>query len=179
VNTVNPLYGRSLAVAGDLSVDEQRYLYQKTRELKETWRNKGNLEPFRIRDPELAVYLMFLENSTRTKESFRNAACFHDVKLNVFDASSSSFTKSESLVDTVKMLFGYSRRSIFIMRTKMEGVCRALDEQVGSTPRESVWKSRSSSTAVMVGMSIRLRNTWMDSPFWNTGTGMILISMWL
>jgi aspartate carbamoyltransferase len=131
VNTVNPLYGRSLAVAGDLSVDEQRYLYQKTRELKETWRNKGNLEPFRIRDPELAVYLMFLENSTRTKESFRNAACFHDVKLNVFDASSSSFTKSESLVDTVKMLFGYSRRSIFIMRTKMEGVCRALDEQVG------------------------------------------------
>ena len=127
----NPLHGRTLAVAGDLSVDEQRYLYRKTRELKEAWLNGGDLEPYRIHDPELGVYLMFLEDSTRTKESFRNAAAFHDVKLNVFDANSSSFKKSESIVDTVKMLFGYSRRSVFIMRTRMEGVCRALEEQLG------------------------------------------------
>ena len=131
INMENPLKGRSLAVAGDLSVDEQRYLYRKTRELKDAWRTGGDMEKFRIHDPELGVYLMFLEASTRTKESFRNAASFHDVKLNVFDASSSSFTKSESLVDTVKMLFGYSRRSIFIMRSRMEGVCLALDEQLG------------------------------------------------
>ena len=127
----NPFLGRTLAVAGDLSVDEQRYLYRRTQELKTAWSANGSLESFRIRDPELGVYLMFLEDSTRTKESFRNAALFHDVKLNVFDASSSSFKKSESLVDTVKMLFGYSRRSIFVMRTKMEGVCRALEEQIG------------------------------------------------
>jgi aspartate carbamoyltransferase len=132
VKSVNPLLGRTLAVAGDLSVDEQRYLYRKTRAFKEAWANGGDLEPYRVRDPELGVYLMFLEDSTRTKESFRNAASFHDVKLNVFDASTSSFTKSESLVDTVKMLFGYSRRSIFVMRTKMEGVCRALEEQIGA-----------------------------------------------
>jgi len=131
----NPLRGRTLAVAGDLSVDEQKYLYRKTRELKEAWASGGDLEPFRIRDPELGVYLMFLEDSTRTKESFRNAASFHDVKLNIFDASTSSFKKSESLVDTVKMLFGYSRRSVFVMRTRMEGVCRALDEQVGDYAR--------------------------------------------
>ena len=127
----NPFRGRTLAVAGDLSVDEQRYLYDRTRALKEAWSAGGDLESFRIRDPELGVYLMFLEDSTRTKESFRNAALFHDVKLNVFDATSSSFKKSESIVDTVKMLFGYSRRSVFIMRTKMEGVCRALEEQIG------------------------------------------------
>ncbi len=127
----NPFSGRTLAVAGDLSVDEQRYLYGKTRELKEAWLNNGDLEPYRIHDPELGVYLMFLEDSTRTKESFRNAALFHDVKLNVFDANSSSFKKSESIVDTVKMLFGYSRRSVFILRTSMEGVCRALEEQIG------------------------------------------------
>jgi aspartate carbamoyltransferase len=131
VNKENPLHGRTLAVAGDLSVDEQRYLYRKTRGLKETWRAGGDLDPYRIKDPELGVYLMFLEDSTRTKESFRNAASFHDVKLNVFDAASSSFKKSESIVDAVKMLFGYSRRSIFVMRTKMEGVCRALEEQLG------------------------------------------------
>ncbi|MCK5735187.1 MAG: aspartate carbamoyltransferase, partial [Spirochaetaceae bacterium] len=131
MNTENPLKGRSLSVAGDLSVDEQLYLYRKTRNLKDAWRNGGDMEAFRIHDKDLAVYLMFLEASTRTKESFRNAASFHDVKLNVFDASSSSFTKSESLVDTVKMLFGYSRRSIFVMRTRMEGVCLALEEQLG------------------------------------------------
>ena len=128
----NPFAGRTIAVAEDLSVDEQRYLYRKTRELKEAWSSGGDLGPFRVSDPELGVYLMFLEDSTRTKESFRNAARFHDVKLNVFDAGSSSFKKSESLVDTVKMLFGYSRRSVFVMRTRMEGVCRALEESIGA-----------------------------------------------
>lgn len=131
MSITNPLHGRTLAAVDDLSVDEQRYLYRKAREFKEAWISGGDLTPFRISDPELSVYLMFLEDSTRTKESFRNAVNFHDVMLNVFDASSSSFKKSESLVDTVKMLFGYGRRSIFIMRTKMEGVCRALDEQLG------------------------------------------------
>ena len=131
MTTTNPLKGRSLVAAANLSVDEQRYLYRKTRELKEAWTSGADLTPFRISDPDLSIYLMFLEDSTRTKESFRNAAKFHDVKLNVFDASSSSFKKSESLVDTVKMLFGYGRRSIFIMRTKMEGVCLALEEQLG------------------------------------------------
>ncbi len=131
MSSMNSFRGRTLAATADLSVDEQRYLYQKSRELKAAWASGGDLSPFRICDPELNVYLMFLEDSTRTKESFRNAANFHDVKLNVFDASSSSFKKSESLVDTVKMLFGYGRRSIFVMRTKMEGVCRALQEQLG------------------------------------------------
>ena len=131
MTTNNPLRGRTLAVAADLSVDEQRFLYRKTRELKEVWSSGGDLTPFRIADPDLSVYLMFLEDSTRTKESFRNAAKFHNTKVNVFDASSSSFKKSESLVDTVKMLFGYSRRSVFVMRTRTEGVCRALEEQLG------------------------------------------------
>jgi aspartate carbamoyltransferase len=131
MTAINPLQGRTLAAAADLSVDEQRYLYRKTRELKEAWHAGGDLSPFRINDPDLSVYLMFLEDSTRTKESFRNAAKFHNITTNVFDASSSSFKKSESLVDTVKMLFGYGRRSIFVMRTKMEGVCLALEEQLG------------------------------------------------
>jgi len=32
-----------------------------------------------------------MEDSTRTKESFRNAAEFHGLKVNVFDAKTSSF----------------------------------------------------------------------------------------
>ncbi len=134
----HPFKGRALTVVSDLSVDEQRYLYQKTREFKTDWMAGKNLDAYRITNPELSIYLMFLENSTRTKESFRNAVNFHDVKLNIFDASSSSFIKSESLVDTVKMLFGYSRSSIFIMRTRMEGVCRALEEEL----RDYAEKSR-------------------------------------
>ena len=129
-NNNNPFLGRTLAAARDWSVDEQRYLYEKTRELKAAWSTDGDVSPFRIEDPELNVYLMFLEASTRTKESFRSAANFHNVTLNVFDAATSSFTKKESLVDTLKMLVGYSKRTIFIMRTKMEGVCLAMEEHL-------------------------------------------------
>ena len=128
--TSNVFAGRRLAAAGDWSVDEQRYLYEKTRQLKEAWTQKGDISPFRVTDPSIAVYLMFLEPSTRTRESFRSAACFHDVTLNIFDAATSSFTKKESIVDTIKMLVAYNHQCIFIMRTKMEGVCLALEEKL-------------------------------------------------
>jgi aspartate carbamoyltransferase len=121
-------YGRTISVVDDLSVDEQLYLYKKTAELKTLIRDGGDTSAFKINDPELGVYLMFFENSTRTKESFRNAARFHNVKLNNFDAQTSSFNKKESIGDTIKMLFGYSNRSLFIMRTAQEGVCTMLDE---------------------------------------------------
>ena len=55
---------------------------------------------------------------------------FHNVKLNNFDVSSSSFNKSESILDTIKMLYGYSEKSMFIMRTAQEGVCRFLEEKL-------------------------------------------------
>lgn len=70
-----------------------------------------------------------MENSTRTKESFLNAAKFHDVKVNIFDCQTSSFLKSETITDTIKMLIGYSPagRTIFVIRSKLEGVCRWLE----------------------------------------------------
>jgi aspartate carbamoyltransferase len=124
--------GRTIAVVNDLSRDEQLYLYKKTAELKQKYLAGEDCSDFKLNDPDCAVYLMFLENSTRTKESFRNAALFHNVKMNNFDASTSSFKKSESFADTVKMLFGYSKYSLFIMRTPEEGVCRALEEELGA-----------------------------------------------
>lgn len=127
----SPFKGRSISVVKDLSRDEQLYLYRKTAELKERYQKNENLDDFRINDPELGCYLLFLENSTRTKESFRNAGLFHRVKLINFDVSTSSFQKSESFIDTVKMLFGYSQRSLFILRTPQEGVGKALDEALG------------------------------------------------
>jgi aspartate carbamoyltransferase len=124
------LVGRSIRVVNDLSIDEQRYLYAGTRDLKRLLAAGDDAGDFRIDDPALGIYLMFMEASTRTKESFRNAAKFHNAKVNDFSAVDSSFTKKESNTDTVKMLFGYSDRSLFVVRSKLEGLCTWLDYAV-------------------------------------------------
>lgn len=121
-----PFKGRTIAVVNDLSLDEQRYLYRKTRELKNLAHTGGDLRPFKIDDRNYQVYLIFMEDSTRTRESFRNAAKFLGCRTNVFDTATSSFNKNESITDTIKMLYGYSADSCFILRTKLEGVCRWL-----------------------------------------------------
>lgn len=122
--------GRTISVVRDLSVDEQIYLYEATRRLKKALRDGTDTSEFRIDRPELGVYLFFMEDSTRTKESFRNAAKFHGVKVNDFVAEHSSFNKKESITDTIKMLVGYSNQSIFIIRSKLEGVCRWLESAI-------------------------------------------------
>ncbi len=128
-----PFAGRSITVVNDLSIDEQAYLYMKTREIKEAVASGSRAEQYRTGDRDLGIYLLFLEDSTRTKESFRNAAKFHGAKVNDFDAVASSLTtKKESITDTVKMLFGYSKSSIFIVRSKLEGVCRWLEVAIKS-----------------------------------------------
>lgn len=128
----NTFEGRSITVVNDLSIDEQAYLYAKTRELKSAIAGHDDVSHFRLSDPALGLYLIFLEDSTRTKESFRNAAKFHGTKVNDFNAQTSSITtKKESITDTVKMLFGYSEKSIFIIRSKLEGVCRWLEGEIG------------------------------------------------
>lgn len=128
--------GRSIAVVNDLSLDEQWYLYRKARELKADARAGKDLSRWKIASEDLGIYLMFLEDSTRTKESFRNAACFHRARVNDFNASASSFNKNESVTDTLKMLFGYLPESIFVIRSKQEGVCRAMEEALGDYARK-------------------------------------------
>jgi aspartate carbamoyltransferase len=128
----SPFKSKTIQVVRDLSYDEQWFLYQKTRELKEAIRSKQPLDQFALNDPSIGVYLLFLEDSTRTKESFRNAAKFHGAKVNDFDGDSSSFKKKENITDTIKMLFGYSDFSVFVLRTKTEGVCRWLEASIGN-----------------------------------------------
>jgi len=127
----HPFKSRTLAIINDLTLPEQWYLYQKTRELKDAISSGQDLTRFRLRNQEFAVYTIFMEDSTRTKESFRNAAEFHGMKVNVFDAKTSSFQKNETITDTIKMLCGYSiGQSIFVIRSKIEGVCRWLEEAI-------------------------------------------------
>ena len=122
-----PFKGRTVAVVNDLSLDEQRYLYRKAGELKHGVLSGGEAPEFRLNDKDYSVYLIFMEDSTRTKESFRSAAKFMGARTNVFDSATSSFNKNESITDTIKMLYGYSTESCFVIRSKLEGVCRWLE----------------------------------------------------
>jgi len=126
----NIFRGRSLCVAADFSIDEKKYLFKKTRELKEAWTNSNEniLEKFRIDKKDFGIYEVFLEDSTRTRESFRNAAKFHQVKLAMFNSDSSSFNKQESYLDGFMTLVGYNNH-IFIVRSQVEGLCRWLEIQ--------------------------------------------------
>jgi aspartate carbamoyltransferase len=135
------LIGRTVATVNDLSRPEQMFLYKKARELKEAIikRDENCIKGFHLTDPQACCYLIFMEDSTRTKESFRNAAEFHGLKVNVFDCSTSSFQKSETITDTIKMLVGYSYGpSIFVVRSKLEGVCRWLEESIGDYCKKSM-----------------------------------------
>jgi aspartate carbamoyltransferase len=125
----NPFLGRTLAVINDLSVDERHYLFRHTKKLKEAINNNNAsvVDGYRINDKNKGITLVFLEDSTRTRESFLNAAEFHRTKVNVFDASHSSFNKKESFADAFNTLVGYDNQ-IFIIRSKQEGICRWLQE---------------------------------------------------
>ncbi len=125
----NLFTGRTLAVINDLSIEERLYLFEKGKELKKLLKenDKEGLEKFRINDSDFGVYEVFIEDSTRTKESFKNAAEFHRVKLSNLDTGSSSINKSESFADTFNTLCGYDN-SVYIVRSKHEGLCRWLEE---------------------------------------------------
>lgn len=122
--------GRSLCVIDDLSIEERKYFFNQVRRLKQAIvaDDKSRMDEFRINDPDFGIYEVFLEDSTRTKESFRNAASFHHVKLTEMSSSSSSFNKGESYADTFNTLTGY-KNQIFIIRSKVEGVCRYLQRE--------------------------------------------------
>lgn len=134
----NIFTGRSLAVIDDFTIAERRYLFARTRELKEAIvsGDQETLDRFRINDPDFGLYEVFLEDSTRTRESFRNAAKFHRAKVSDLAADSSSFNKGESYADTFNTLAGY-HNSVFIIRSKLEGVCRWLDEEAALFARRN------------------------------------------
>ena len=127
---MNTFKGRSLCVIDDFTKEERLYLFSQVRKLKEAVKrgDKKTLDSFRINDPDYGIYEVFLEDSTRTKESFRNAIAFHHAKLTEMSADNSSFNKGESYADTFNTLCGYNNR-IFIIRSKVEGVCAYLREE--------------------------------------------------
>lgn len=124
--------GRSLCVIDDFTKEERLYLFSLVKKLKEAVKNndRETVDSFRINDPDWGIYEVFLEDSTRTKESFRNAIAFHHAKSTEMSTESSSFNKGESYADTFNTLCGYNNR-VFIIRSKVEGVCAYLSKECG------------------------------------------------
>jgi len=129
---------RSFCVSSDFSLDELNYLFDKGKAFKDAWfsnspKRQNLLSEFRINnphlgdylDPDFGIYDAFFENSTRTDHSSKNAALFHHINHLSFDPGKSSISKSESYADTFMTLAGYNNK-IFIIRTKLEGVCKWL-----------------------------------------------------
>ncbi len=125
----NVFAGRSLCVIEDFSKEERMYLFSQVKTLKQAMeqRDEQKLASYRIDDKDFGIYEVFLENSTRTKESFRNAANFHHAKVSEMSAENASFSKGESYADTFNTMIGYYN-SIFIVRSKVEGLCKYLEE---------------------------------------------------
>ena len=138
----NVFASRSLCVIEDFTKEERLYLFEQTKILKKAMeeQNEEVLSRFRINDLDFGIYEVFLEDSTRTKESFRNAANFHHAKVSELNSDSSSFNKGESYADTFNTLSGYAN-TIFIIRSKVEGVCRHLENVCASyAKRNSLYR---------------------------------------
>ena len=127
---MNVFKGRSLNIIEDFSIEERRYLFHKVMELKKAIleNDQAKQDEFRINDPDFGIYSVFLENSTRTRESFKNAAKFHHAKVSELLTSGSSINKGESYSDTFNTISGY-QNCIFIVRSTVEGLTKLLSEE--------------------------------------------------
>ena len=123
----NSWFCKTLSVIADCNFAERKYLFEQSRILKQAMRDHDEhvLKQFRIDDADFGIYEVFLEDSTRTKESFRNAANFLRVRVTDLVSSTCSLNKFESFRDTFHTLIGYGNQ-IFIVRSKQEGLCRWL-----------------------------------------------------
>ena len=117
----------SLCTISDLCISDQLEIYHRAQQIKHSIIHNEAVPG----NSKSTVYLIFLEDSTRTKESFRNAALFNGSLVNIFDCTSSSLNKHETITDTVKMLCGYSVGPVtFVIRSRIEGLCRWLADSI-------------------------------------------------
>jgi aspartate carbamoyltransferase catalytic subunit len=110
------------------------HIFKLIRELKRALQanNQSSLGKFAVNTQQVDAHTIFTEKSTRTLQSFSSALSFHQARnslfrVNPFRADASSFAKSESWEDTINTLVGYTEgyiRSLFIIRSKLEGTCR-------------------------------------------------------
>ena len=78
------------------------------------------------------VTFLFLESSTRTSESFKEAADFLGFRHSTYDKGKDStiYTKNESFASVVRMLILQQGADILVMRTSWEGAPKFAAEIV-------------------------------------------------
>eukprot|EP01065_Artemidia_motanka_P048917 TRINITY_DN8010_c0_g1_i2.p1 TRINITY_DN8010_c0_g1~~TRINITY_DN8010_c0_g1_i2.p1 ORF type:complete len:633 (+),score=229.45 TRINITY_DN8010_c0_g1_i2:143-2041(+) len=135
---------RTIHLVSDLDSQEQLYLYEKTRLLKRGLQPCGSpgteapllpgvVPPSPAATPAgsfpTQVHLVFSGvSSTRTRDSFRDAARYLGFQARDCDAETLS---GQTLTDAVNMLMGFSLgQSVFVVRSPMEGTCRWLEHSM-------------------------------------------------
>jgi len=113
---------RSLISINDYSKDEQMHILDLAEKFEEQPRQK-------ILDGHV-IATLFFEPSTRTRLSFESAISQLGGKIIGFtDAASSSVSKGETLMDTVKTVANYS--DLIVMRHPLDGSSRWASEVAG------------------------------------------------
>ena len=75
--------------------------------------------------------LMFFENSTRTHFSFEMAAKKLGIKVYNFDTTKSSFSKGESMKDTIENLSAIGINGVVIRHSESDFVEKSMNETAG------------------------------------------------
>eukprot|EP00746_Dinoflagellata_sp_MGD_P032404 gnl/MRDRNA2_/MRDRNA2_17710_c0_seq1.p1 gnl/MRDRNA2_/MRDRNA2_17710_c0~~gnl/MRDRNA2_/MRDRNA2_17710_c0_seq1.p1 ORF type:complete len:626 (-),score=99.95 gnl/MRDRNA2_/MRDRNA2_17710_c0_seq1:214-2007(-) len=135
-SAVSKLDRRAIQQIGDLDLQEELFLYEMTKQLKAAVATGDQrwIDYLRWNDSNASAYLIFMQEHARNREQFLKAAEFHRLKVSKFMASASTthLEKRGTITDTIKMLLTYSLgRTVFVIRSELEGVCRWLDAALG------------------------------------------------
>jgi aspartate carbamoyltransferase catalytic subunit len=127
-NKTENLSKNYLINSSDLTLGDLNLIFAKAKEFKENWSPRIKYDDLK----DLPITLAFFEPSTRTKLSFELAASRLGADTLNYDFNTSSQSKGESLVDTMKTLESMGIR-MFIVRHSSEGVPDLLQENSGSS----------------------------------------------
>ena len=118
--------GRSVVSAEDFSKEELLALLDVAGDF-ESWRTQPDAPPFPPSLQGRVLGCLFFEPSTRTRLSFESAMLrLGGSQLGFADASISSFSKGESLMDTIRVVEGYC--DAIVLRHPREGAARLAAE---------------------------------------------------
>lgn len=118
--------GRSVVSAEDFSKEELLALLDVAGDF-EAWQQRPDGPPFPASLQGRVLGLLFFEPSTRTRLSFESAVLrLGGSQLGFADASISSFSKGESLMDTIRVVEGYC--DAIVLRHPREGAARLAAE---------------------------------------------------
>ncbi len=111
----------------DLTLEDLNLIFSNAREFKEN--HSPRVKYGYLKD--LPIMLVFSEPSTRTKLSFEIAATRLGADVLIFDSTTSSQSKGESFLDTLKTLESMGV-AMFVVRHSLESIPKLLQENLNA-----------------------------------------------